>query len=102
MSIWTRDKIFLSADKATYLFYDRGAALMSLYVNGTLTTSWSATTLGFYGTAAVARPTAAVAVASTAPTNSGAWGATTSTQFAAMLTAINTLIANLSAVGLQA
>lgn len=35
MSIFTRDKVYLSADKATYLEYDPGTTTLSLVVNGT-------------------------------------------------------------------
>ena len=39
MSLYTRDKIWISADKATYIEYDAGAATFYLYVNGTLALS---------------------------------------------------------------
>lgn len=35
MSLFTRDKVYLSADRATYWQYDEGAATVSLYVGGT-------------------------------------------------------------------
>lgn len=45
MSIWTRDKVFISADKASYIEYDPGTATFSLVVDGTtvLTSTASAT-----------------------------------------------------------
>lgn len=36
MSIWTRDKIYFSADKRTYMEYDPGTGYMSYYVQDTL------------------------------------------------------------------
>lgn len=35
MSIFTRDKVFLSADKATYLQYDKGTGQLNIVVGGT-------------------------------------------------------------------
>lgn len=35
MSLFTRDKVYLSADRSTYWQYDEGAATVSLYVGGT-------------------------------------------------------------------
>lgn len=97
-----KNTVWVSADRRCKLNFDTGLRSLNFYVDDVIVATWGATTMGFFGSANTARPTAAVAVASTAPTNSGAWGATTSTQFAAMLTAINTLISNLSTVGLQA
>lgn len=47
MSIFTRDKVFISADKASYIEFDPGTATFSLVVNGTtvLTSTSSATVL---------------------------------------------------------
>jgi hypothetical protein len=41
MSIWTRDEIFLSADKRTYLKYEPGLGTLSLYVEGELVQEWT-------------------------------------------------------------
>lgn len=58
--------------------------------------------IGFYGKAPIVRPTAAVAVNTTASTSTtNAFGFTTSTQADAIVTAVNALIANLTALGLQ-
>lgn len=58
--------------------------------------------IGFYGKAPIVRPTAAVAVNTTAATSTtNAFGYTTSTQADAIVTAVNALITNLSALGLQ-
>jgi len=56
--------------------------------------------IGFFGTTPVVQPTAAVAV-STSAAVSGAFGFT-SAQAAAIITAINTLIANNASLGLDA
>lgn len=40
MSLYTRDKVYLSADRGTYLQYDKGSGLVSLYVENTL--AWTA------------------------------------------------------------
>lgn len=45
MSIFTRDKVYLSADRATYLQYDRGAGEASLYVDGVQAFKASATAI---------------------------------------------------------
>lgn len=45
MSIFTRDKVYLSADRATYLEYDPGTQEASLYVNGTQALKASATAI---------------------------------------------------------
>ena len=57
--------------------------------------------IGFYGEAGVAQQTAATAVATTAATSTTlAWGYTTSTQADAIVTAVNGIIAQLTALGL--
>ena len=40
MSLYTRDKVYLSADRGTYWQYDKGTGLVSLYVDNTLV--WTA------------------------------------------------------------
>lgn len=45
MSLFTRDKVYLSADRSTYLQYDPGAGAAYLYVNDTLV--FTATTTAF-------------------------------------------------------
>lgn len=42
MSIYTRDKLYLSADKATYMQYDAGAATFDMYVQGAKVASFAA------------------------------------------------------------
>lgn len=46
MSLYTRDKVYLSADRGTYWQYDKGTGLVSLYVENTqaLTASTTAVT----------------------------------------------------------
>lgn len=46
MSLYTRDKVYLSADRGTYWQYDKGTGLVSLYVENTqaLTASTAAVT----------------------------------------------------------
>jgi UDP-N-acetyl-D-mannosaminuronic acid transferase (WecB/TagA/CpsF family) len=57
--------------------------------------------IGFYGEAGVAQQTKAVAVATTAATSTtNAFGYTTSTQADAIVTAVNAIIAQLTALGL--
>lgn len=41
MSIWTRDKIYMSADKQTYWEFDPGTGTATLYVNGTAVQSFT-------------------------------------------------------------
>ena len=61
----------------------------------------SASIIGFYGETGVAQQTAATAVATTAATSTTlAFGYTTSTQADAIVTAVNAIIAQLSALGL--
>ncbi len=66
MSIFTRDKIWISADKASYIEYDAGTATFSLVVDGTtvMTSTSSATVLALAtsGTGAYT-PTGGIAAA---------------------------------------
>ena len=58
-------------------------------------------TIGFYGTAGVAQQTKATAVATTASTSTtNAYGYTTAAQADAIVTAINAIIVQLTALGL--
>jgi hypothetical protein len=43
MAIWTRDKIYISADKRSYFEYDPGLGTMSLYVEDALAAEWKTT-----------------------------------------------------------
>lgn len=66
MSIFTRDKIWISADKASYIEYDPGTATFSLVVNGTtvMTSTTSATVLALATTVTGAyTPTGGIAAA---------------------------------------
>lgn len=58
--------------------------------------------IGFYGATAVVRPTAATAVTTTGTVSTaGIFGFTTSTQANAVITALNTVIATLTTLGLH-
>ncbi len=47
MSIYTRDKVYLSADRRTYLEYDPGSAAFGLFVDGTQVLSGTSAALTF-------------------------------------------------------
>lgn len=69
--------------------------------DGTVFGQSASSKIGFYGLAtAIVRPTGATAVSTTAATTSTPYGYATSTQADAIVTAINTTIANLKALGL--
>ena len=57
--------------------------------------------VGFFGTTPAVQPTAAVAATTTAATTTSPWGFATSTQADALVTAVNTLIANQTTLGLH-
>lgn len=52
MSIFTRDKVFVSADRSTYIEFDIGTGAFNLYVNGTLAFSSTSSALTFALTSA--------------------------------------------------
>lgn len=62
----------------------------------------STDTLGFYGQTVTSQPTAITTVTTTAASSTNPWGFTTSTQADAIVTAVNSLITKIKALGLTA
>jgi hypothetical protein len=60
MSIWTRDKVWVSADKQTYIEYDAGTATFSVVVDGTTVLTSTSSALAF---AIAATPTGGIPAA---------------------------------------
>lgn len=102
MSFQGKNTFWASADRRTKIHFDIALRTLGFFVDDVQIFTLKSDSIGLYGSTVTAKATAPAAVASTAPTNSGAWGATTSTQFAALVTAVNTLINNLTGIGAQA